>query len=245
LDVGNKNYSFELFTKSQCPELYKEYRRIKYTVFVLELGWFSLPHASENGMADENDFDRRAVFVLAKDSRDRPAGTARGILIHGSFPHEVLFTHHLSTPELAPLKDHLATINAVAVLKEHRGKLARIDYLAPVVSVGKAIMMKLIGRLIELGAKVIFVSTNPDREADFFLDLGFYIIDEPFTYDVSPTRLINMALLVNDSDRFSEVNSPLVSTCAFQIPLDAIEKQARAYLRRMHQMTALKRFNRT
>jgi hypothetical protein len=208
------NYQFELFTKATSPNFLEAYLRLKYLVFVREQGWFSLPHSNENEMAYPDAFDTQSIFILAQDPDAAPAGIARATMPPGPLPHMDLLDRHLCAPELEPLREQIATVNAVAVLKKFRGKIIAFQ-----------------GDNFTVGQVMVAI---PKTGARFFTRLGFYALDKPFQYGPSPKPLINLGLLLHDRDRFTALASPLQCTCLAPPRLDNSERIALRYFRRLH-----------
>jgi uncharacterized Zn-binding protein involved in type VI secretion len=226
------NYQFELFTKATSPNLLEAYLRLKYLVFVREQGWFSLPHSNENEMAYPDAFDTQSIFILAQGPDTAPAGIARATMPPGPLPHMDLLDRHLCAPELEPLREQTATVNAVAVLKKFRGKI--IAFQGDNFTVGQVMVAILLGYLEKVGMRVVLLSSDPKTGARFFTRLGFYALDKPFQYGPSPMPLINLGLLLHDRDRFTVLASPLQWTCLAPPRLDDSERIALRYFRRLH-----------
>ena len=221
------NVTFKIFSPEEETELYREYRRNKYIVFIEELGFTSLPCSPKERIADEDPYDKQGKFIVAK-SNSTVIGIARGIKIKNDFPHQQIFLHHLMKAPLLDMHNSLSTINAVAVIKKFRGVKIRYPGFSNQISIAKIMMVLLVNKLKELGGKIVLISTEPDKAKNFFQKLGFYIIDRPFIYDFSPVSIVNMALIINDRERFLKINSPMLINCE-QYILDKYEEKVKKY----------------
>lgn len=184
---------------------FREYRGIKHDVFVLEQGW-QLPLESDAQRVAQDAFDPHSIFVIAR-AGGKAIGIARATMICDAFPHAEFFTGQMDGEELRAVQSAVATVNAVAVLPEFRGRAVRVDGRAQTMTTGKALMVELTRRLHDKGAVVSLLTTSPGVAAVFFDHLGYYLIDPPF--QSGGGTLINMGLGVHDTDHFREISSPL------------------------------------
>ncbi|MDM8568352.1 GNAT family N-acetyltransferase [Thiotrichales bacterium HSG1] len=181
------------FSAKRNPELYIDYLKLKYDIFVKEMGWIKLPHSVVSEIVYADPYDSMADFIIAKDG-DKTIGVTRVIRIKDDFPHKEFFEPTLQTKAIQPFQDKLATLNSVAVRKEYRG--VKICYKD--ITVGKLILIKSIEYLYNQGARIVFITTDPNGSGGyFFKKLGFYTISSPFSYPDSPTTLVNMALMID------------------------------------------------
>lgn len=221
------NVKFQIFSPEEEIELYREYRHNKFIVFIEELGFTSLPCSPKERMANEDPYDKQGKLIVAK-SNSTVIGIARGIKIRDDFPHKQIFLHHLMKAPLIDMQSSISTINAVAVIKKFRGVKIEYPGFSNKISIAKIMMVLLVNKLKELGAKIVLISTEANRTKIFFHKLGFYIIDRPFIYDFSPVSIVNMALIINDRERFLKINSPMLMNCKKSI-LDKNEEKVKNY----------------
>lgn len=184
---------------------FREYRQIKHAVFVREQGW-DLPSDHDAELTHPDEFDPHSMFVVAR-AEGRAIGIARATMIRDAFPHADFFDGQMARPELQAVNDVLATVNAVAVLPEFRGRKVRIEGRGQSMTTGKALMVELTKRLDQASAAVAVLTTSPSVAAIFFDHLGYYLIDPPFPSD--GRTLINMGLCIHDADHFRAIGSPL------------------------------------
>jgi GNAT superfamily N-acetyltransferase len=213
------------FDDTNLPE-FREYRGIKHDVFVLEQGW-QLPLEPDAPRVTPDPFDPHSMFVIAR-AHGHAIGIARATMISNAFPHAEFFAGQMDRPELKAVRTAVATVNAVAVRPEYRGKAVRIDGDARTMTAGKALMVELTKRLDEAGAEVVLLTTSPGIAAVFFDHLGYYLIDPPF--ESGGRTLINMGLGVHDTEHFKEIGSPLADLDDAQGASEA-ERRCIAYFR--------------
>jgi GNAT superfamily N-acetyltransferase len=213
------------FDDASVPE-FRDYRRIKHVVFVREQGW-DLPSDHDAELAHPDPFDPHSMFVVAR-AEGRSIGIARATMIRDAFPHADFFEGQMVRPELQAVHDVLATVNAVAVLPEFRGRKVRIEGRGQSMTTGKALMVELTKRLDQAGAAVTVLTTSPGVAAIFFDHLGYYLIDAPFP--CGARTLINMGLCIHDEDHFRAIGSPIADLALTSVASDA-ERQCVAYFR--------------
>ncbi|MBE9562789.1 MAG: GNAT family N-acetyltransferase, partial [Proteobacteria bacterium] len=154
---------------------------------------------------------------------DKIIGITRVIKIQDNFPHKEFFEPILQIKAMLPFQNKLATINSVAIAKEYRG--IRVGNI----TIGELILIKSVEHLQNQGAKIIFITTDPNGSGGaFFRKLGFYTISSPFSYPDSPTTLVNMVLVINDKEQFVKLDSPILINCK---PMNQDERVIVQYLR--------------
>ena len=210
---------------------FREYRRLKHDVFVREQGW-ELPSEPDAQLVHPDAFDSQSMFVLAH-AGGKAIGIARATMIRDAFPHAEFFAEQMDRPELQAVRRETATVNAVAVLPEFRGRAVQIEGRAQSMTAGKALMVELTKRLYDAGAAVVLLTTSPGVAAVFFDHLGYYLIDAPFRS--GGRTLINMGLGIHDTDHFSEVGSPLADL-AYSDNASEAERRCIAYFRERSSM---------
>lgn len=213
------------FDDTSVPD-FRDYREIKHDVFVLEQGW-QLPLEPDAARVAPDPFDPHSMFVIAR-ADGKAIGIARATMICDAFPHAEFFTDLMARPELQAVRVAIATVNAVAVLPEFRGRAVRIDGRPHSMTAAKALMVELTKRLREADAEVVLLTTSPGLAAVFFDHLGYYLISPPF--ESSGRTLINMGLCVHDADHFHEIGSPLAHLDDGEGASDA-ERRCIAYFR--------------
>ncbi len=197
------------FSAKDNPNLYLDYLRVKYDVFVKELGWTKLPHSVADKIAYADPYDAIADFIIAIYNNE-VVGITRVIKIQHEFPYKEFFEPILQLKIIRSFQNQLATLNSVAVKKEYRG----VKILNKNITVGEFILIKSVTYLQNKGVKIIFITTDPNGSGgSFFKKLGFYTISFPFSYPHSPTTLVNMVLVINDKERFTKLNSPMLTNC--------------------------------
>ncbi|MCK5877818.1 MAG: GNAT family N-acetyltransferase [Candidatus Marithrix sp.] len=197
------------FSVKSNPELYFAYLKLKYDIFVKELGWKKLPYSITNKIMEPDHYDAMADFIIVKNG-NKTVGVTRVIKIQNDFPHKFFFEPILQVKVIQPFQNKLATLNSVAVKKEYRG----MKLFNKGITIGEFLLVKSVEHLQKQGAKIVFITTNPNGQSGvFFRKLGFYTISSQFAYPHSPTILVNMALVINDKERFINLNSPMLANC--------------------------------
>ncbi len=192
------------FDDTSVPE-FREYRKIKHEVFVLEQGW-QLPVDADGRHVEPDPFDSHSMFVIGRVDGSA-IGIARATMIDEAFPHADFFVDLMRRPEIKGVRAAIATVNAVAVLPAFRGRPMRVVGSTRSMTTAKALMVELMKRLERDGTEIVLLTTSPGIAAVFFDHLGFYLLGPPFKSD--GRTLINMGLGIHDSEHFSEIGSPL------------------------------------
>ncbi|MDJ0514164.1 MAG: hypothetical protein QNJ62_12050 [Methyloceanibacter sp.] len=192
------------FDDTSVPE-FREYRKLKHEVFVLEQGW-QLPVDADGQHVEPDPFDPHSMFVIGRVDGSA-IGIARATMIDEAFPHADFFVGLMRRPEIKGVRAAVATVNAVAVLPAFRGRPMRVLGSARTMTTAKALMVELIRRLEREGTEIVLLTTSPGIAAVFFDHLGFYVLGP--TFKSAGRTLINMGLGIHDSHRFNEIGSPL------------------------------------
>jgi len=192
------------FDDTSVPE-FREYRKLKHEVFVLEQGW-QLPVDADGRHVEPDPFDRHSMFVIGRVDGSA-IGIARATMIDEAFPHAEFFVDLMRRPEIKGVRAAVATVNAVAVLPAFRGRRMRVVGSARSMTTAKALMVELMRRLERDGTEIVLLTTSPGIAAVFFDHLGFYLLGPAFSRE--GRSLINMGLGIHDANHFREIESPL------------------------------------
>jgi len=190
--------SIKSFCKSDNHDLYQAYRRLKYQVFVEELGWHSLVDGSGELIAKEDPFDSCGHFMIAINSEGLPIGVIRGISLKHGFPHRDLFEQHLRHHEFNAMIENICTLNALAVLPACRGKVFRVNGCSWESSIAKLLVLGII-RLFEQQNLKATIATAEGLVVRFFQKIGFLVIDRPGVTYLHPDIFTNVGLVFGSS----------------------------------------------
>ena len=231
--MNKKEISLHVFDRHENNELFNEYRKIKYKVFVKELGWNSLADKSCKGMSTIDPFDEKGTFIVAKTFSGRSVGIVRGIPLNKGFPHKTLFTPHFTNPLVYNMYGRIYTINALAVLPAYRGKQFRVTQSDLKGSIGKLLVLQLNRYYLQQGFKAVIATAEGAAGIYFFLSLGFRIIDYPKVTHLHSDPLSNVAAVFgSQACMHAEEESNLDPVEAYQ--LDNETKKLMAYFEKKH-----------
>jgi hypothetical protein len=179
---------------------YREYRGIKHRVFAVEQGWPSSGDFCDPSIAQEDTYDPKGRFVLARDETGAPIGIVRGIPLKEGFPHSDLFAHHFRRPELYLVRDWLCTVNALAVLPAYRRRQCEVVDRGWRGGVGTLLVLLLCRLMEDEGLKGVVATAEGLVSALFFRDLGFVVIDRPIRTALHPTfSMTNIGMVFGSS----------------------------------------------
>ena len=187
--------TIDAFCKRDHPAGYRAYRSIKYDVFAREMGWAGLEDPSGEPVAREDPFDDAGRFVLARTEAGKAVGVVRGIGLDEGFPHRDLFEHHLDDERFQQAYPQLITVNALAVLPEHRKRTFRVAGWDWIGSAGRLLMLALF-RSFEWEHRLGAVATAGGLpSALFFRKLGCQVMDPPFPTALHREPLTNFGII--------------------------------------------------
>lgn len=179
-------YDFITFT-SNDHDLFYQYLKIKYEVFITEFDWKSLPHNDFSGLVIEDDYDRNALFVGCI-SNGHLVGVSRISGSHGEKPYSTIYEKYL---RLGMLGEDYAVINGVAVVAELRGlALVKSVYSSEsLVTIGHRIIEEIC--LLNTPTEYLVLTAGYEGSANFFTLIGFEVISRPYKPDWSPIYLVD------------------------------------------------------
>jgi hypothetical protein len=173
--------------------LQQAYRRLKYRVFVEDLGWNSLVDEPNAGIAKVDYFDAEGLFLLAI-SDGLPIGVIRAIALKDGFPHRELFEQHLHHPRFSAMLHGICMLNALAVLPLYRGKTFCTAEHNWEGSVAKLLVLGIMRCMEEQNQKAA-IATAQGPVVYFFQKLGFQVIDRPAVTHLHPDVFTNVGLV--------------------------------------------------
>lgn len=176
-------------------DVYRAYRQIKYKVFVIEQGWHDLADRHGRAVATEDPFDDQGRFQLALSEEGLPIGVVRGVPLREDFPHRHLFAHHLSVEAFARALPLLCSINALAVLPDHRRKRYRVEGTDWEGSVGNLLLLSLFKSLEADYIKGAIATAGDTASLRFFARFGFQAIDRPAINVLHTLPMTNIGLV--------------------------------------------------
>lgn len=219
------------FTRDSDQLAFHSHLRLKYAVFVDEQSW---PLAADTNarQAAEDAADPYSCFVQAIAGED-VVGTVRGTRLDQAFPHQGILKHHLERGGLSLELSELATLNSVAVRADLRGEKFPVAGFPQPLTIAKAMVCELVEWFREQRTVAVIFTAILGVSSVFFEHLGAYVIDPPFQLGDVAFRLVNMALLTVDPERFDEQRSPLAWLCP-RTSLDQRQLACVAYGRQRH-----------
>lgn len=219
------------FTRDSDQTAFHSHLRLKYAVFVDEQSW---PLAADTlaRQAVEDAADPYSCFVQAF-AVEEVVGTVRGTRLDQAFPHQGILKHHLERGGISLELGELATLNSVAVRADLRGEKFPISGFPQPLTIAKAMVCELVQWFREQGTVAVIFTAILGVSSVFFEHLGAYVIDPPFQLGDVAYRLVNMALLTVDPERFDEQRSPLAMLCP-SASLDQRQLACIAYGRQRH-----------
>ena len=169
-----------IFTQKGNPALFDGYLKIKFEVFVEEMGWSGIPHDPMARRALPDHVDRESTFSAALDENDVLIGVVRGTL-----PRRIVelyrverFADVIAQDFVGFLEGRIATMNALAVQSNHRHERfhpATTDVVVPQVRphVAETLMRSTILELTAQGAEIILASALAGPSHALVRGLGF------------------------------------------------------------------------
>jgi hypothetical protein len=182
------------FSQASASHLYRDYRRIKYDVFVAEQGW---PLATVDG-CDEcapDEYDADSLFVMACCGAEA-IGVVRGTIGNDQIPHRQLFKDHLGDTPIGQLRPgHIAMVTALAVRQQFRNAPVLLNEDAAPSTAARVITSDILNWLGERGVVLTLCSATPMAAARLFSGLGFTVLDPLQSYGPHDRPILNMACL--------------------------------------------------
>lgn len=221
------------FSFGEMPTHYEDFLRIKYRVFVEELGWSSVPHDTATGKAREEISDHGSDFVIAVDPDDEPVGIARGTLpqkLEALYRRE-WYPEFLNIPCVREAEGRVATINAVAVLPKYRRSMRegrhreerRDD------AVSSQLMKRIIGRLSDAGALVIVLSAIDGGALSLMRHFKFRQINPPHNLAIPEGSAgpVSRVFLIHDMALCLEPSDPALARLHGDLEAAILERERR------------------
>src|SRR5262245_22345895 len=181
-------------------EMFDEYRRVRYKVFVEEEKW-PLDVDADGQRCAEDPADPCSSFILARSDESDPAaiGIIRSTVTSLAFPHEKLFANHLSsTPFSRVGADRIATVNSLAVIPAFRRRPVRVAGYDEPLTTARALLLDSVDWLRSQRVLLVVASAVPIASARLFGGVGFAALD-PFQ-QFGPGRIVlNMGLAIKQS----------------------------------------------
>jgi hypothetical protein len=163
------------FTADRDPVRYARFHHIRTSVFAGELGWqLSSP---EGPWLDP--FDRGSHLFIAEAADGAPVGIVRALVADTAFPHRERFARDLERTGLTGRDCVIGTLNALAVLPAHRGRLFRSASDTMVGTAAHLLLRSALKDLASSGVHVVFATVLGARSARSFLRVGFRLLDVP------------------------------------------------------------------
>jgi len=164
---------------------YRDYRRLRHRVFVVEQGWSGLDDRAEPGLTPPDPVDAEAAFWLAWSSAGSLAGAVRVLVLNGVFPHEELFRHHLARPEVAAVRSRMGTLNSLVVAGEWRQRRCFASGSEPQ-SVAAHLLSAAVAGSRTAGLRAIVATAQTSISARALMRAGFRVIDVPVRTPLHP-----------------------------------------------------------
>jgi hypothetical protein len=169
--------------------LFDGYLKIKYQVFVEEMGWDKIPHSKASRTALEDRYDADSTFCAAVDAPDKMAGVVRGTLpkrLRDMYRAE-LYTGFANLDFVAALDGRVATVNAMAVAAQYRwARSAPCAASAPFcerrVTASDTLMKHIMTQLQSMGAAVIVLSAIRGPAYALMKRVGFKTFNPPHVF---------------------------------------------------------------
>lgn len=211
---------------------FDDYLTLKYRVFVEEQG-LALPVDTKSLRVLKDQYDEVSEQFVAYDETGRAIGTIRVTSMDRAFPYKEYFNVHLKSGALVCEPSKCFSVTSMAVLPAYRGKPALFRGVR--VSVAKGLLWHVVDELRDAGFELGLLTAVKGASAAFFEHCGCYVFEGPFFSDSFGLEVFNLGLLVNDSERFAEIDSPLGLTCNVKT-LNAQETGYKTYLGNQHRL---------
>jgi hypothetical protein len=166
---------------------YAAYQQLRREVFFGEQHWRDL--------ADEDQFDQGARLWIATAPDAATVGIVRGLRVVHGFPHRELFDgyHEVLEPDVCRV---LATINALAVARRHRGLIHRVTGTPHHGTIGQLLVLAALADLEALGCRVVVATAGGRRSLQLFRALGFLVLEPPGRTALHPDLILTNVGLV-------------------------------------------------
>jgi hypothetical protein len=195
--------------------LFDGYLKIKYQVFVEEMGWDRIPFSKVDHAALEDRYDAEGTFCAAVDARNQVVGAVRGTLpkqLRDMYRAE-LYADLAKLDFVKALDGKVATVNAMAVAAKYRWLYAaRCAAGTPLreqpVAVSDTLMTCIMAQLRSMGALVILLSAIRGPAYALMKRVGFKTFNPPHMfypadYSSNPNApdltVFDMAAIVDDT----------------------------------------------
>lgn len=184
--LTGKAYSVRDWTWEEAPRLRKNYLRLKFDVFVDELGFSGVP--CRHGLAEPDAFDYVGRFVTVETSTGQTIAIGRLNLAHdavqlptaGAFPE---FTADALVRLHPPLR--IAAVTNVALLPSYRGICVNPiceQHAHPRVS--DLLMQRIIELAVQARVDALVLLTRPGSRAEgLFSRFGFQRSEKRYRYE--------------------------------------------------------------
>jgi hypothetical protein len=188
MNIASGALEFVTFNRDN-QRLFDGYLKIKYEVFVEEMGWDKIPHSKTDRTALEDPYDADSTFCATVDAPDKMAGVVRGTLpkrLRDMYRAE-LYTSFANLGFVTALDGRVATVNAMAVAPQYRwARLAPCAASAPLrkrrVAVSDMLMKHIMTQLQSMGAAVIVLSAIRGPAYALMKRVGFKTFSPPHVF---------------------------------------------------------------
>jgi hypothetical protein len=231
--VSGQHLRIHQFFRSEDESAFHSLLHLKYEIFVQELGFTTLKHDTHSKRVFPDRYDDQGHFTTVINSHETMIGMIRSLIIQGDFPHKSLFEHHSSIFPFDSTSGYLSTINALGVVASMRKKLIDCQYCGKKITIGQILLVQALEWLRQKGVLVVLASTNPPLTRKLLLPIGFQVIDPIAEYELSPQPVVNLALLLNDTDYLQSELNFMSHNPEPQI-LSPLEQKLKAYIDSRH-----------
>ncbi|MEN8131735.1 MAG: GNAT family N-acyltransferase [Pseudomonadota bacterium] len=211
-------------------ELFRNYLSLKYRIFVEELGW-QLPSNHRLGLADTDSYDSHSTLYIACCSDDgNPIGIFRATPIQPAiFPYSGLLKKYLSPEKLSISRDKICVLTSLAVQPPWRGRA--VSFRGEQLTAAKCLLWTVIDDIRNSGLEACLLTAVQGVSVAFFQHAGAYRLAEQYILPNFSVQVRDLVILVNDCERFAELNSYLRLSCKPRA-LNNAELTSQWYLRR-------------
>lgn len=230
--VDGKHMRIHQFFQKQDEKAFFALLRLKYAIFVHELGFTNLKHDADTKTVYPDEYDDQGYFTTVMNNQENMVGMVRSLIIQEDFPHKSLFAHHGSVFPLQSSSGLLSTINALGVIAVLRKKTIDPQWTANPMTIGQLLMILAVEWLRKYGAVAVLASSNPSLVQKLLLPMGFQVLDPIFSYQFSPLPVVNLALLIN-SKKYLQTASYIAGELKKE-PLSAFELRLKTYIDERH-----------
>lgn len=184
--MGVIENNFTCFTKRD-QGAYDKYLKVKYHIFYCEFGWKSLRVDVKNEMAIPDQIDKDALFFGCFNNNNL-IGVARVVYSNVSIPYKDLYYEYIANGMVQGI---FAVVNAIAVVKEYRGKRVCKRKRGPNKTIGEQLINNIENKSIEMECKSLILTAGCNCSENFFHRLGYRRLGECYEKSWSPEILVD------------------------------------------------------